>query len=214
MENKLNLQAEKLPTAAVKPNYLIKSAPIAAAAYPKSQSVPHTPKSPQRPAPLQAFHPTPSTNFNNNNLYNNTTLSPSPQPIQQQKPLSAGVVSKPLSPLAHLNTYQPPFNNSYSPSIASTATYSAKSPLGWAHVNSPKSPSHLQNKYYQTNYQISPPFELTSTSEQTSGTHFGQQQVRSRVSHMKNLIGRWLRIGSCGDLGARLQPHTVRREKT
>jgi hypothetical protein len=180
MENKLNLQAEKLPIAAAKPNYLIKSAPVV-----YKKPVPQSPKSPERPAPLQAFHSAPSTNFNNN--FN--TLSSSPQPQQQQPyaPLSAGVISKPLSPLAHLNTYQPPFNQpisstSYSPSIASTTTYSAKSPLGWTHVDAPKSPSHLQNKYYQTNYQVSPPFELTSTStsEQTSGIHFGQHpQVRS-----------------------------------
>jgi hypothetical protein len=150
-----------------RPNNLIKTAPVAS----YNKPVPPSPKSPQRPAPLQTFHSTPSTNFNN--------ISPQPQPQQIQTPLSAGVVSKPLSPLTHLNTSQPPFNSistSYSPSIASTATFSSKSPLGWAHVDPPVNASYQQNKYYQTNSPLPPPFELTTTSQQSPGTLFGQQQ--------------------------------------
>lgn len=176
-------------TAAPKPNYLNKKLPVTCS-FQKSGPPPASPKSPQqqsRPASFQTFAPikptaAPSTN-------NNYILAPT----------SPGVLSKPLSPLSHLNTSQPPFNNnnytSYSPSIASTTTYSApsKSPLGWAHVDSPQqNRNQYQPNYYQTPI-TTPPFELTSNntsafSEQPSDTYFGQPQVRSWVSRLSGVF--------------------------
>lgn len=111
----------------------------------------------------------------------NYPSSQPPKPQQQQRPVSIHgfsslqnpAPSKPLSPLPLLQTSSPQFHS---------PVYS--SPRGWAHVDSPRSPSagYQQPKtFYNTAPVASAPFELTNST-----SSFEQPQVRSRVSLPEN----------------------------